>query len=60
ENNSIFSVQRNKEKRIHWAWIDIVIKAIGLILSATVYAPAMLICVLITLLCIVIPKQLQQ
>lgn len=43
-----------------WAVIDIVIKAVGLIIAATVYPPAMLYSVLITLIALVIPNQIKQ
>jgi hypothetical protein len=38
---------------------DLVIKFIGLILSATIFAPAMMLSVLVTLLVLVIPNQLK-
>lgn len=49
-------------KRQHRGWtvIDILIKLIGLILAATVYPPAMLYSVLITLLVLVIPNQIKR
>lgn len=49
-------------KRVHrsWAIYDIVIKVLGLILAATVYPPAMLYSVLITLLFLVIPNQIKR
>lgn len=49
-----------KERRRGWSIIDIIIKAVGLILSATVYPPAMLYSVLITLLVLVIPNQVKR
>ncbi len=39
--------------------MDIVIKVIGLIIAATVYPPAMLYSVLVTLLLLVIPNQIK-
>ncbi|WP_225359421.1 hypothetical protein [Limosilactobacillus reuteri] len=39
--------------------MDIVIKVIGLIIAATVYSPAMLYSVLVTLLLLVIPNQIK-
>lgn len=49
-------------KRGHHSWTvaDIIIKVIGLILAATVYPPAMLYSVLITLLFLVIPNQMRR
>lgn len=49
-------------KRQHRGWtvIDILIKIVGLILAATVYPPAMLYSVLITLLVLVIPNQIKR
>lgn len=43
--------------RQRWIWVDIAIKMIGLLLSVTVFPPAAIIAVLVTLLCIVIPNQ---
>lgn len=48
----------NREHR-GWAVIDIIIKLLGLVLAATVYPPAMLYSVLITLLVLVIPNQVK-
>lgn len=42
-----------------WTVFDVGIKVIGLILAATVYPPAMLYSVLVTLLCLVIPNQIK-
>lgn len=42
-----------------WTFLDVVIKVIGLILAATVYPPAMLYSVLVTLLLLVIPNQIK-
>lgn len=49
-------------KRQHRGWtvIDILIKLAGLVLAATVYPPAMLYSVLITLLVLVIPNQVKR
>lgn len=43
-----------------WTVIDIVIKVMGLVLAATVYPPAMLYSVLLTLLVLVIPNQIKR
>lgn len=48
-----------REKR-GWAIWDILIKLVGLVLSATIYPPAMLYSVLITLLLLVIPNQFKR
>lgn len=42
-----------------WTFMDIMIKVIGLIIAATVYPPAMLYSVLVTLLLLVIPNQIK-
>lgn len=42
-----------------WTIADIIIKLVGLILAATVYPPAMLYSVLVTLLLLVIPVQIR-
>ena len=49
-------------KRQHRGWtvVDILIKLVGLILAATVYPPAMLYSVLITLRVLVIPNQIKR
>lgn len=49
-------------KRSHrgWAVPDIAIKVLGLILAATVYPPAMLLSVLVTLIGLVIPNQVRR
>lgn len=44
--------------RQKWMWIDIALKALGLVLSVTVFPPATSIAVLVTLLVLVIPNQL--
>lgn len=44
-------------RRARWARIDIGIKLVGLLLAVTVYPPAMMLSVLLTLLVIVIPQQ---
>ena len=49
-----------KERRRGWSIVDIIIKVVGLILSLTVYAPAMLYSVLITLVFLVIPNQIKR
>ena len=43
-----------------WIWFDIGLKVIGLILSITVFPPAMSCAVIVTLLFLVIPKQLKE
>lgn len=43
----------------NWTFIDIVIKIIGLAIAVTVYPPAMLYSVLVTLLLLVIPNQIK-
>lgn len=43
-----------------WMFWDVMIKVIGLILSATIYPPTMLYSVLVTLICIVIPNQIKR
>lgn len=50
-----------RQVRGRWTWMswDLVIKFIGLFLSATVFAPAMMLSVLVTLLVLVIPNQLK-
>lgn len=47
-----------RQSHRRWSIIDIVIKVLGLILAATVFPPAMLYSVLITLLFLVIPAQI--
>ena len=42
-----------------WTFMDIVIKVIGLIIAVTVFPPAMLYSVLVTLLLLVIPNQIK-
>ena len=49
-----------KQSHRGWALVDIAIKVLGLLLAATVYPPAMLYSVLITLLFFVIPHQVRQ
>ena len=56
------SDEERKNLALHrqkWIWIDIALKALGLVLSVTVFAPATSITVLITLLVLVIPNQLK-
>ncbi|WP_251546505.1 TMEM175 family protein [Limosilactobacillus caecicola] len=48
-----------KQEHRGWTVLDIIIKVLGLILAATVYPPAMLYSVLITLLFLVIPNQVK-
>ncbi len=50
-----------KHRQTYGGWIryDILLKCIGLVLSATMYPPAMLLSVLVTLLFLVIPRQLK-
>lgn len=48
-----------KQRSRGWTVFDVGIKVIGLILVATVYPPAMLYSVLVTLLCLVIPNQIK-
>lgn len=48
-----------KHRHRGWMVYDIVIKVLGLLLSATVWAPAMVYSVLITLLALVIPNQMK-
>ena len=43
-----------------WIWIDVILKACGLLLSITVFPPATSIAVLVTLLVLVIPNQLKE
>lgn len=45
--------------RLDWAWYDVAIKLIGFVISLTVYPPAMIYSVLITLVVLVIPNQLK-
>lgn len=49
-----------KQQRRGWSLIDLLIKIVGLILAATVYPPAMLYSVLLTLLVLVIPNQIKR
>ena len=49
-----------KRRRRAWAVWDIIIKVLGLVIAATVYPPAMLYSVLITLLFLVIPNQIKR
>ncbi len=53
----------NNRKGFHlkenWMQVDIALKIIGLILSATVFPPAMMFSVLLTLLTLVLPHQLK-
>ena len=56
------SDEERKNLALHrqkWIWIDIALKALGFVLSVTVFAPATSIAVLITLLVLVIPNQLK-
>ncbi|MCC4347159.1 TMEM175 family protein [Limosilactobacillus reuteri] len=48
-----------KQRSRGWMLFDVAIKVIGLILAVTVYPPAMLYSVLVTLLCLVIPNQIK-
>ena len=48
-----------KQSHRRWTIVDIIIKVVGLILAATIYPPAMLYSVLITLLFLVIPNQIK-
>lgn len=49
-----------KHQHRSWAFIDIAIKILGLIIAATVYPPAMIYSVMITLLVLVIPNQIKR
>lgn len=49
-----------KNENRGWTVVDIMIKVIGLIIAATVYPPAMLYSVLITLVLLVIPNQIRR
>ena len=56
------SKEKNPGLELHkqkWIWMDVMIKSIGLILSITVFPPAISIAVLVTLLLLVIPNQLK-
>ena len=48
-----------KQSHRRWTIVDIIIKVVGLILAATIYPPAMLYSVLITLLFLVLPNQIK-
>ncbi|HEM2547372.1 TPA: hypothetical protein U0431_000116 [Streptococcus suis] len=43
-----------------WIFFDTVGKVVGLVLSATIFLPAMLLSVLLTLVVLVIPRQLKE
>ncbi|WP_071131251.1 TMEM175 family protein [Enterococcus timonensis] len=45
--------------RNHWLQIDVLIKIIGLILALTIFPPAMMYSVLLTLIVLVIPNQIK-
>lgn len=49
-----------KRRNRTWTVWDIIIKVLGLVIAATVYPPAMLYSVLITLLFLVIPNQIKR
>lgn len=48
-----------RQQRRRWPFVDLIIKIIGLTLTITVYPPAMLYSVLLTLLVLVIPNQIK-
>lgn len=50
-------LQESLKARMSWLKIDTIIKIIGLIVSFTLYPPAMMISVYITFLVIVLPAQ---
>lgn len=53
------TLQFRMQRRRKWATIDIAIKCIGLVLTLLIFPPAMMLSVLATLVCIVIPTQLK-
>ena len=55
EHKDILMLHKQK-----WIWIDVILKACGLLLSITVFPPATSIAVLVTLLVLVIPNQLKE
>ncbi len=57
-NNPTFIARMNH--RGHWASYDIVLKVLGLLLAVTVFPPAMIFAVVLTLLVFVIPNQLKE
>ncbi len=61
KDNEVYK-QYVKERRVMGKWIryDVAIKLIGLVLSATVLPPAMLLSVVVTLVVLVIPRQILQ
>lgn len=50
----------NMKNRGRWAYYDIAVKILGLFLSLTIFPPAMLLAVLLTLIIFVIPHQLKE
>lgn len=60
KNHGMTFTEWVRQNHRRWSFIDIIIKAIGLILAATVFPPAMLFSVLITLLFLVIPAQIHR
>lgn len=59
-NENDKEVQKSVKTRMKWLKIDTIIKIIGLIIACTVYPPAMMISVYITLLAIVLPAQYKE
>ena len=59
-NENDKEVQKSVKAKMKWLQIDTIIKIIGLITACTVYPPAMMISVYITLLAIVLPAQYKE
>lgn len=53
----IFLLKQRIEDMEKWIFFDTIGKVIGLVLSATIFPPAMLLSVLLTLVVLVIPRQ---
>ncbi|HEL2053013.1 TPA: DUF1211 domain-containing protein [Streptococcus suis] len=57
--NNLLLKQRIEDMK-KWRFFDTVGKVVGLVLSATIFLPAMLLSVLLTLVVLVIPRQLKE
>lgn len=53
-------LKRRIEDMKKWIFFDTIGKVVGLVLSATIFPPAMLLFVLLTLVVLVIPRQLKE
>lgn len=57
--NNLLLKQRIEDMK-KWIFFDTIGKVVGLVLSATIFPPAMLLSVLLTLVVLVIPRQLKE